>query len=122
MADTAHIRRESRIRRHRRVRKNIHGTAMRPRLAVYRSNKHIVVQVIDDDAGATLAAAASTEPDIRAAGSGATVEAATRVGALAAERAKAAGITKVVFDRGGFLYHGRIAAVAAAARDAGLEF
>ena len=122
MADIASIRRQSRIRRHRRVRKNIHGTAARPRLAVYRSNKHLTVQVIDDEAGVTLAAASSNEADTRAAGSGATVEAAARVGTLVAERAKAAGITKVVFDRGGFLYHGRIAAVAAAARDAGLEF
>jgi large subunit ribosomal protein L18 len=122
MADIASIRRQSRIRRHRRVRKNIHGTAARPRLAVYRSNKHLTVQVIDDEAGVTLAAASSNEADTRAAGSGATVAAAARVGTLVAERAKAAGITKVVFDRGGFLYHGRIAAVAAAARDAGLEF
>ena len=122
MADIASIRRQSRIRRHRRVRKSIHGTAARPRLAVYRSNKHLTVQVIDDEAGVTLAAASSNEADTRAAGSGATVAAATRVGTLVAERAKAAGITKVVFDRGGFLYHGRIAAVAAAARDAGLEF
>ena len=122
MADIATIRRQSRLRRHRRVRKNIHGTAARPRLAVYRSNKHLTVQVIDDEAGVTLAAASSNEADTRAAGSGATVAAATRVGTLVAERAQAAGITKVVFDRGGFLYHGRIAAVAAAARDAGLEF
>ena len=122
MADIASIRRQSRIRRHRRVRKNIHGTAARPRLAVYRSNKHLTVQVIDDEAGVTLAAASSNEADTRAAGSGATVAAATRVGTLVAERAQAAGITKVVFDRGGFLYHGRVAAVAAAARDAGLEF
>jgi len=122
MADIASTRRQSRIRRHRRVRKNIHGTAARPRLAVYRSNKHLTVQIIDDEAGVTLAAPSSNEADTRAAGSGATVAAATRVGTLVAERAKAAGITKVVFDRGGFLYHGRIAAVAAAARDAGLEF
>jgi large subunit ribosomal protein L18 len=122
MADIASTRRQSRIRRHRRVRKSIHGTAARPRLAVYRSNKHLMVQIIDDEAGVTLAAASSNEADTRAAGSGATVAAATRVGTLVAERAKAAGITKVVFDRGGFLYHGRIAAVAAAARDAGLEF
>lgn len=121
MADIANIRRESRVRRHRRVRKKIHGTAARPRLAVHRSNKHIVAQVIDDEAGRTLAAASTSEADLRST-SGATVDAATRVGTLLAERAKAAGITKVVFDRGGFLYHGRIAALAAAARDAGLEF
>jgi large subunit ribosomal protein L18 len=120
MSDIAQIRRESRIRRHRRVRKKIHGTAERPRLAVHRSNKHLVAQVIDDDAGRTLAAASTTEPDHD--GSGGTVDAATRVGKLVAERAKAAGIDKVVFDRGGFIYHGRIAALAAAARDAGLEF
>jgi large subunit ribosomal protein L18 len=121
MATTASVRRESRIRRHRRVRKKIHGTAARPRLAVHRSNKHLVVQVIDDDEGRTLAAASTTEADLRGAG-GHSVAAATKVGTLVAERAKAAGITKVVFDRGGYIYHGRIAAVAAAARDAGLEF
>ncbi len=118
----AEARRTSRLRRHRRVRKKIHGTAARPRLAVHRSNKHLVVQVIDDDSGRTLAAASTGEADQRAAGSGATVAAATRLGQLIAERAKAAGVERVVFDRGGFLYHGRIAALAAAAREAGLEF
>jgi large subunit ribosomal protein L18 len=122
MADIAQARRSGRIRRHRRVRKKIHGTAARPRLAVHRSNKHLVAQVIDDDAGRTLASASTVEADQRAAGNGGTVDAATRVGQLLAERAKAAGVDKVVFDRGGFLYHGRIAALAAAARDAGLEF
>jgi large subunit ribosomal protein L18 len=122
MSDIAQYRREGRIRRHRRVRKKIHGTADRPRLAVYRSNKHIAVQLIDDDAGRTIAAASSNEGDQREAGSGASVEAATRIGTLVAERAKAAGVSKVVFDRGGYAYHGRIAAVAAAAREAGLEF
>ena len=122
MADTAQIRRESRLRRHRRVRKKLHGTAERPRLAVHRSNKHVVAQVIDDDTGRTLVAASTVETDQRSAGSGATVAAAARVGTLVAERAKAAGIDRVVFDRGGFLYHGRIAALASAAREAGLEF
>ncbi len=122
MSDIAKARRKGRIRRHRRVRKKIHGTAARPRMAVFRSNKHFSVQVIDDDAGVTLAAASSTEADQRAAGSGATVDAASRLGTLVAERAKAAGVSTVVFDRGGFAYHGRIAAVAAAAREAGLEF
>ena len=122
MSKIASKRREGRIVRHRRVRKKIHGTAARPRLAVHRSNKHLVVQVIDDDAGRTLVSASTSEPDQRAAGSGATVEAAQRIGTLVAERARAAGIERVVFDRGGFIYHGRIAAVAAAARDAGLEF
>ncbi len=121
MTKIAQQRRNSRIRRHRRVRKKIHGTAARPRLAVFRSNKHLSVQVIDDDAGATLAAASTTEADLRSA-SGSSVEAATKVGTIIGERAKAAGIDKVVFDRGGFAFHGRIAAVATAAREAGLEF
>jgi large subunit ribosomal protein L18 len=121
MSDIAQARRESRIRRHRRVRKKIHGTAARPRLAVHRSNKHLVAQLIDDDTGRTLAAASTAEAGLRSS-SGSTVEAAAKVGQLVAERAKAAGITAVVFDRGGFIYHGRIAAAAAAAREAGLEF
>jgi large subunit ribosomal protein L18 len=122
MSSIAQARREGRLTRHRRVRKKVHGTAARPRLAVYRSNKHLVAQVIDDDAGRTLAAASTAEADQRAAGSGSTVEAASRIGTLLAERAKAAGVEQVVFDRGGFRYHGRIAALATAARDAGLEF
>jgi large subunit ribosomal protein L18 len=122
MTKIAEARRSGRIRRHRRVRKKIHGTAMRPRMAVFRSNKHLSVQVIDDDAGTTLAAASTNEADLRSAGTGASVEAAARVGQLIAERAKAAGVDKVVFDRGGFAYHGQIAAVASAAREAGLEF
>ena len=121
MTKIAQARRNGRLRRHRRVRKKIHGTAARPRLAVFRSNKHLSVQVIDDDAGVTLAAASTTESDMRST-SGATVDAATAVGTLVADRAKAAGIEKVVFDRGGFAFHGRIAAVASAAREAGLEF
>jgi large subunit ribosomal protein L18 len=122
MASIAQIRRQSRITRHRRVRKKVHGTATRPRLAVFRSNKHVVAQVIDDDTGRTLAAASTAEADQRAAGNGSTVDAAARIGRLIAERAKAAGIDSVVFDRGGFIYHGRIAALATAAREAGLEF
>lgn len=122
MSKVAHQRRNGRLTRHRRVRKKIHGTAARPRLAVYRTNKHLSVQVIDDDVARTLAAASTTEAALRGEGSGATVDAATRLGQVIAERAKAAGIEKVVFDRGGYLYHGRIAAVAAAAREAGLEF
>ena len=122
MSDIAKARREGRIRRHRRVRRKVHGTAERPRLAVFRSNKHISVQVIDDDAGVTLAAASSVEAGQREQGSGATVVAAQRVGALVGQRAREAGITTVVFDRGGFAYHGRIAAIADAAREAGLEF
>ncbi len=122
MTTIAAKRRESRLRRHRRVRKKIHGTAERPRLAVYRSNKHLSVQLIDDDAGRTIASASSLEKDFRAQGAGSTVAAAAKVGSLIAQRAKQAGVSKVVFDRGGFLYHGRIAAVADAAREAGLEF
>jgi large subunit ribosomal protein L18 len=108
-------------RRHHRVRKKVSGSAERPRLAVFRSNKHIIAQVIDDRTGRTLAAAASTEKDLRGGATG-NKATATTVGRLVAERAKAAGVTRVVFDRGGFLYHGRVAAVADAARDAGLEF
>ncbi|MCB9380393.1 MAG: 50S ribosomal protein L18 [Ilumatobacteraceae bacterium] len=122
MSNIAQQRRNGRITRHRRVRKKIHGTAARPRLAVYRTNKHISVQLIDDDAGSTLAAASTVETGVRADGNGSSVAAATRVGTMIAERAKAAGIDQVVFDRGGYLYHGRVAAVAAAAREAGLEF
>ena len=122
MSDNAKVRRESRIRRHGRVRKKIHGTAARPRLAVFRSNKHIVLQVIDDEAGRTLAAASTHEAAVKSEGGTASTAGATRVGTLVAERAKAAGVEKVVFDRGGFLYHGRIAAAAEAAREAGLEF
>jgi len=110
-----------RIRRHRRVRKQITGTPQRPRLAVFRSDRHISAQVIDDTTGRTLAAAATVERDLRAGGGGNTA-AAEAVGRLVAERAKAAGVTAVVFDRGGFRYHGRVAALADAARAAGLEF
>jgi large subunit ribosomal protein L18 len=112
---------DARLRRHRRVRKKVRGDAVRPRLAVFRSNKHIAVQVIDDRAGRTLASASSLEADVRAAGGTGNIAAAAAVGRLVAERAKAAGVNSVVFDRGGFLYHGRVAAVAQAARDAGLE-
>ena len=112
---------EARARRHRRVRKLVRGTAERPRLAVFRSNKHMTAQVIDDMAGRTLAAASTVEADLRSGPTG-NKAAAAKVGQLVAERAKAAGVTKVVFDRGGNIYHGRIAAVADAAREAGLEF
>ena len=110
---------DHRDRRHRRVRKKVTGTAERPRLAVFRSSKHIYVQAIDDLAGTTLVSASTMEKDLRG-GSTATIEAAKKVGALVGERAKAAGITTVVFDRGGFKYHGRVAAVADGAREAGL--
>jgi large subunit ribosomal protein L18 len=110
---------EHRDRRHRRVRKKVTGTAERPRLAVFRSSKHIYVQAIDDLAGRTLASASTMEADVRG-GATATVEAAKNVGKLVGERVKAAGVTTVVFDRGGFKYHGRVAAVAEGAREAGL--
>ena len=112
---------ELRRRRHARVRRRVRGSADRPRLAVFRSNKHIAAQLIDDEAGVTLASASTVESDLRGA-SGGNVDAATAVGRLVATRAKAAGITSVVFDRGGFAYHGRVAALADAARTEGLEF
>jgi len=120
MADMAKYTRAARIRRHARVRKGVAGTPSRPRLAVFRSNRHVVAQVIDDSTGTTLAAASTHEASLRS--TGGNKEGATKVGTLVAERAKAAGVTAVVFDRGGFEYHGRVAAVADAAREAGLEF
>ena len=110
-----------RTRRHDRVRAKVHGTASRPRLAVYRSNKHIVAQVIDDDLGRTIAAASTVEADLRKGATG-NVAAATEIGKLVATRAKAKGVSTVVFDRGSSKYHGRVAALAEAAREAGLEF
>jgi large subunit ribosomal protein L18 len=112
--------RELRLRRHKRVRLSITGTSERPRVAVSRSNKHISAQIIDDSTGRTLASASSVEKALGA--SGANVAGATKVGEELAARAKAAGITTVVFDRGGFDYHGRVAALAEALRAQGLEF
>jgi large subunit ribosomal protein L18 len=109
-----------RLRIHKRIRRRVAGTEQRPRLAVFRSLNHIYAQVIDDTKGLTVAAAASTEKDLR--GKGGNVEGAKLIGQKVAERAKEKGITKVVFDRGGYLYHGRIKALADAAREAGLEF
>lgn len=114
-------RKEVTRKRHYRLRRRLSGTAERPRLAVYRSGKHIYAQIIDDVRSVTLAAASSLDKDLRSQ-SGANLDAARKVGELVAQRAKAAGIESVVFDRGGFLYHGRIAALADAAREAGLEF
>ena len=112
-----------RLSRHARVRKKIGGTAERPRFDVYRSNMHIYVQVIDDVAGKTLAAASTVEKEIGKMVEGKSkTEAAKIVGAEAAKRAIAAGITEVVFDRGGYIYTGRVAAVADGAREAGLKF
>lgn len=112
---------EARRRRHYRVRKKVLGSTERPRLAVFRSNKHISAQVIDDATGRTLAAASTVEKDLRGGATG-NKQAAAAVGRKVGERARAAGVEQVVFDRGGFLYHGRIAAVADAAREAGLKF
>ena len=109
-----------RLKRHTRVRGKISGTAERPRLAVYRSNAHISAQVIDDAAGVTLASASTYEKSFE--GLGSNKEAARAVGKLVAERAKAKGITAVVFDRGGYIYHGRVSALAEGAREGGLEF
>jgi large subunit ribosomal protein L18 len=120
MARTDH-KLELRRRRHKRVRRKVEGTAERPRLAVFRSNRHITAQLIDDLAGRTVASASTVEPSLRGTGGG-NIEAAKAVGSLVASRAKAAGITTVVFDRGGFAYHGRVAALADAARAEGLEF
>jgi large subunit ribosomal protein L18 len=114
-------RRVARARRHTRLRKKVIGSAERPRLAVHRSSRHIVVQLIDDVAGRTLAAASTLEADVRALDGDKKARAA-KVGELVAPRAKDAGITAVVFDRGGYDYHGRIAALADAAREGGLEF
>jgi large subunit ribosomal protein L18 len=114
-----------RLRRHTRVRAKVSGTATVPRLAVHRSNRHISAQLIDDAAGRTLVSASSVEPDLRASlgkSGGGNVTGAESVGRLLGSRAKAAGITKVVFDRGGFVYHGRVAVLADAARAEGLEF
>ena len=122
MTISPHRKAELRKRRQHRVRKKVVGTAERPRLAVFRSNAHISAQVIDDSSGRTLAAAATVEKDLRGGGGTGNRAAAATVGRLVAERAKAAGVTRVVFDRGGFLYHGRVAALADAAREAGLEF
>jgi large subunit ribosomal protein L18 len=114
-------RRTSVAKRHSRLRKKVQGTPERPRLAVKRSARHIVVQLIDDLAGHTLASASSLEADVRGV-DGDKKARATAVGKLVAERAREAGVTAVVFDRGGYDYHGRIAALADAAREGGLEF
>lgn len=113
----------TRIKRHMRIRRRLSGTPDRPRLCVYRSNKHIYVQIIDDTSARTLVAASTLDKDLRGKVSKTwNKEGAKAVGALVAERAKARGIEAVVFDRGGNIYHGRIAAVAEAAREAGLQF
>ncbi len=112
-------RRRARLRRHARVRKQIRGTPERPRLAVFRSNRYIYAQLIDDESGRTLAAASSVEGGLR--DRSLNVETAAAVGRLVAERAKAAGISAVVFDRGGYAFHGRVKSLADAARESGLS-
>ena len=112
-----------RLRRHRRVRKKVHGTAERPRVVVFRSSRHIYAQVIDDTAGHTLVSAGTLDGAVRERlGEGDKKAAARVVGQVLAERARAKGIERVVFDRGGYLYHGRVRALAEGAREGGLEF
>jgi large subunit ribosomal protein L18 len=118
---TAAARRIGRARRHFRIRKNVQGTTARPRLVVTRTLRHIVAQLVDDNKGHTIASASTMDASLRGA-EGTKSDSARKVGTLLAERAKAAGISKVVFDRGGNRYAGRIAALADAAREAGLEF
>ena len=110
---------QKRLRRRRRVRAKVRGSAERPRLSVYRSNRGVFAQLIDDDAGRTLASVAWTEPDLRKLG---PMEQAKRAGQLLAERAKGAGVETCVFDRSGYRFHGRVAAVAEGAREGGLAF
>jgi large subunit ribosomal protein L18 len=114
---------KARLKRHLRVRKKIEGTTARPRLNIFRSSKHMYAQLIDDTTGVTIVAASTQDKDLKSEiGNGGNVEAARKVGALIAARAKEKGVDQVVFDRGGYLYHGRVQALADAAREAGLEF
>lgn len=112
---------KARLKRHLRVRKKIAGTTVRPRLNVFRSSKHIYAQIIDDQNGSTLVAASTLDKELKASNTG-NIEAARKVGELIAKRAKENGISNVVFDRGGYIYHGRVQALAESAREAGLEF
>lgn len=116
------VKKKIRQKKHLRIRKNIKGTADRPRLAVYRSLKNIYAQVIDDKNGATIVAASTLDPEMKQEAYGGNTEAAKKVGQLVASRAKEKGIDTVVFDRGGNIYHGRIKALAEGAREGGLEF
>ena len=114
---------KARLKRHLRVRKKINGTTQRPRLSVFRSSKHIYAQLIDDVLGVTVASASTLDKEIaEQVSNGGNIEAARKIGELIANRAKAKGVEQIVFDRGGYLYHGRIQALADAAREAGLEF
>jgi len=120
--DKTQEKRRKRLRRHRHVRRKLAGTAERPRMAIFRSLKHIYAQVIDDDAGKTIAAASTRSEELRGEKSGGNVGAAKKLGALIAEKAKARGVSRVAFDRGGYKFHGRVKALAEAAREAGLSF
>lgn len=114
---------QARDRRKARIRRKVYGTAARPRMTIFRSANHIYAQLVDDDTGVTLVAASTLSPELKGReGHGGNAGAARAVGALVAEKAKAANITKVVFDRNGFLYHGRVLALADGAREAGLDF
>ena len=114
---------KARLKRHLRVRKKINGSAARPRLSVFRSSKHMYAQLIDDVSGVTIVSASTQDKELtEVVGNGGNIEAASKVGELIAKRAQAKGVSQVVFDRGGYLYHGRIQALATAAREAGLEF
>ncbi len=114
---------KSRARRHRRIRARVSGSAQRPRLNIFRSNKHIYAQVIDDTTGRTLVEASTLDKEFKdLSESGSTVAAAEKIGSMVARRAIEKGVSAVVFDRGGYLYHGRVQALADAAREAGLEF
>ncbi len=123
MASRMNPRQQARLKRKKRIRKKISGSSERPRLSVFRSTKHIYAQMIDDDNGVTLVAISTLRPDVRQQEKvKGKIEEAKRVGKMIADEAKAKGITEVVFDRNGFLYHGRVRALATAAREAGLEF
>lgn len=115
-------RRESKLNRHRRIRGRVNGSSERPRLAVFRSHQHIYAQVIDDTSHSTLVAASTLEPNLKSLDSKSNCDASVEVGKLIAQRSLEKGISKVVFDRGGNLYHGRVKALAEAAREAGLDF
>jgi large subunit ribosomal protein L18 len=123
MAVKQNPREAARLKRKMRIRTRVHGTQERPRLTVFRSDKHIYAQVIDDSLGVTLASASTVAPDYKGMDPlKGKVEAAKRVGAIVARKAQEKGVTKVVFDRNGFIYHGRVKALADAAREAGLDF
>ena len=123
MASRTNPRQQARLKRKKRIRKKISGNPERPRLSVFRSSKHIYAQLIDDDNAVTLVAVSTLHPDVRQQEKvKGKIEDAKRVGKMIADQAKAKGITEVIFDRNGFLYHGRVQALASAAREAGLKF